>query len=386
MKKLLLYLIVAHFCVFSVESQTYAQRVILFMIDGLHWEAPEKLNMPAFNRLAREGTYIRKSCTIIPHHPTIGDYSKYNSCSFPNPVLHQGTLFLDPQNKMIQELFSPAQQTAFVVNTVAYASVGRGFSTCIMDDILTDGQVVEYACNILKNQHPVFMRVHLQRPGQRGYDISQSALDHPCYRNIFATSSPYVEAIENADRLLGQFVQFLKDEGLWEGTVLIVTSDHGQSRIGWHPFFDEDSWTTPLVFVGNAIADGRELSCFEHTDLAPTIAGLLGKEGPAHDGGAGVFVKQILKSADVSGYAPQEHVKTINRQIREYNILRARLTLLSETDSHYGNVVALLENETFIKPFAHQDRILEWKKNENTTKLIETNEAVLKQIRAILSD
>ena len=386
MKKFLLYLIFVNLCVFSVESQTHAQRVILFMIDGLHWEAPEKVNMPAFNRLAKEGTYIRKSYMIIPHHPTIGDYSKYNSCSFPNPVLHQGTLFLDPQNKMIQELFSPAQQTAFVVNTVDYASVGRGFSTCIMDDVLTDGQVVEYACNILKNQKPVFMRVHLQRPGQRGNDISRIAPGQPFSRNIFASSSPYVEAVENADRLLGQFVQFLKDSGLWEGTVLIVTSDHGQSRIGWHSFFDEDSWTTPLVFVGNAIAAGRELPYFEHTDLAPTIAGLLGKEGPAHDGGAGVFVKQVLKSADVSGYTPVEHVKIMNRQILEYNILRARLILLSETDSHYGNVVALLENETFIKPFAHQDRILDWKKTGNTAKLIETNEAFLKQIRAILSE
>jgi len=382
--------------IFSANSQAPAQRVILFMIDGLHWEAPQRLNMPAFNRLANEGTCIRQSYMIIPHHPTIGDYSRHNSCSFPNPVLHQGSIFLDPQKKMIQELFSPAQQTAFVVNTIAYSSVGRGFSTSIMDDTLTDEQVVEYACNILKNQHPVFMRVHLQRPGQRGYDISQSAPDQPYYRNIFAPRSPYVEAIENADRQLDRFVTFLKNADLWEGTVLIVTSDHGQSQIGWHPLFDEDSWTTPLVFVGDAIAAGRELPYFEHTDLAPTIAGLLGREWPARaggtvdnpvgDGGAGVFVKQILKGIDPSGYAPAEYIKTINRQIREYNFLRARLILLSETDGHYGNVVALLDNEAFTQPFGHQDRILDWGKAGSAAKLIETNEAVLMQMRAIIGE
>jgi len=372
--------------VFSVKSQTPVQRVILFTIDGLHWEAPQKLNMPAFNRLAKEGTYIRQSYMIIPHHPTIGDYSKYNSCSFPNPILHQGTIFPDIRHKMIQELFSPAQQTVFVVNTVAYVSVGRGFSTCIMDDTLTDAQVVEYSCEVLKNQNPVLMRIHLQKPGQLGYEISQSTSDKPYYRNIFAAHSPYVEAIENADRLLGQFVKFLKDANLWDGTVLVVTSDHGQSRIGWHPLFDEDSWTTPLIFVGNPIAAGRELPYFEHTDLAPTIAGLLGKEGPANDGGAGVFVKQILKNTDVSGYTPAENIKIINRQIREYNFLRARLILLSETDAYYANVVALLDNEAFAKPFAHQDRILDWGKAGNTASLIETNEAVLKQMRMILSE
>ena len=385
MKKFLFYLIFVNMSIFYVNSQASAQRVILFMIDGLHWEAPQKANMPVFNRLAKEGTYIRKSYMIIPHHPTIGDYSKYNSCSFPNPVLHQGTIFLDPKNKMIQEIFSPAQQTAFIVNTVDYASVGRGFSTCIMDDMLTDEQVVEYACNILNHQQPVFMRVHLQRPGQRGNDISRSAPDSPYYRNIFAASSPYVEAVENADRLLGRFVQFLKDKNLWDGTVLIVTSDHGQSRIGWHSFFDEESWMTPLVFAGNAIAVGRELPYFEHTDIAPTIAGLLGKDGPAHNGGAGVFVKQILKNTDASGYAPVEYIKIMNRQILEFNRLRAGMIVLSKSDVYYGNVAALLENETFIKPFAHQDRILEWYKTGNTAALIELNETVLKQMRTILS-
>ena len=386
MKKLFIYLILSISGIFSVKSQQPAQRVVLFMIDGLHWEAPERLNMPVFNRLAKEGTYIKQSYMIIPHHPTIGDYSKYNSCSFPNPVLHQGTIFPDPRNKMIQELFSPARQTAFVVNAIDYASVARGFSTAIMDVTLTDEQVVETACQIMKNQNPVFVRVHLQRPGIRGNEISRSAPDIPYSRNIFAANSPYVEAVENADRLLGHFVQFLKDAQLWDGTVLIVTSDHGQSRIGWHPLLEEDSWRTPLVFAGDPIASGRVLSYFEHTDLAPTIAGLLGKEGPAHDGGAGVFVRQILKNTDASGYAPVEYIKIMNRQILEYNILRAEMTLLSKTNDYFANVTALLENETFIQPFAHQDRILDWGKAGTTAGLIETNEMILNQMRIILAE
>src|SRR5690606_978256 len=82
-------------------------RVVLFMIDGLHWEAPSKIEMPVFNSLIPSGTYINKSYMIIPHHPTIGDYSKYNSCSFPNPMLHAGTAFIKPENKFIQEVISP---------------------------------------------------------------------------------------------------------------------------------------------------------------------------------------------------------------------------------------------------------------------------------------
>jgi len=266
-------------CSFVISmAQPVEKKVILFMIDGLHWEAPEKLHMPVFNALIEKGTYIQKSYMLLPHHPTIGDYSKFNSCSFPNPVLHQGTIFLKPENKMIQEVFSPEQQTAFVVNTSAYQSVSRGFTTCIMDDTLSDDQVVEQAIEILETQEPIFMRIHLQTPGSKGFEVSQSVSNKSYYRNIFANGSPYIDAVENSDKLLGKFIAFLKKSGAWNETVLIITSDHGQSNIGWHPMFDEDSWMTPLLFVGPGIAQGRRLSYFEHTDLAPTIAGLLGKK------------------------------------------------------------------------------------------------------------
>ncbi|MEA4917084.1 sulfatase-like hydrolase/transferase [Proteiniphilum sp.] len=379
MKKII-YLIVSCF-ILQVTVQAQPKRVILFGIDGLHWEAPQRLKMPAFNSLIEQGTYIRESYVIIPHHPTVGDYSKFNSCSFPNPVLHQGTIFLSPDNTMIQEIFSPQQQTAFVVNTTAYKSVGRGFSTLVMDDTFSDADVVDCAINILKTQAPVFMRIHLQRAGQRGYDISQSTPDKPYYRNIFADNSPYVEAIENADMQLGRFVSFLKESGMWDETVFIVTSDHGQSRIGWHPLFDEDSWKTPLVFVGNSIAQGRELGYFEHTDLAPTIAGLLGKEWPLPAEQAGIFVREILQGTDITRYVPHTYIKTLNQQIKEYNLLKAKFVLLSETDGYFANFVALLENQTFIEPFYHQDRILNWKEAGTISHLIEANEKVLNIMR-----
>ena len=385
MKKKIIYVII-NCLIFHLVTQAQPKRVILFGIDGLHWEAPQKLGMPTFNSLIPQGTYIQQSYVIIPHHPTVGDYSKFNSCSFPNPVLHEGTLFLSPENKMLQEYFSPQRQTAFVVNTTAYKSVGRGFSTLVMDDTFTDAEVVDCAINILKTQDPVFMRVHLQRPGQRGYDISQSTADKPYYRNIFAANSSYAEAIGNADKQLERFVSFLKDAGMWEETILIVTSDHGQSNIGWHPLLDEDSWKTPLLFVGNGIAKGRTLTYFDHLDLAPTIAGLLGQKWSVSDRGAGAFVQEILKETSVSNFNPARYIQTINEQIKEYDLLKARFVLLSEQDPQFGNFVALLENQTFIEPFYHQDRILDWHKAGTVKQLIEANKKVLTIMRSKLTE
>ncbi len=378
----LLYLLSVNIPALSAKEP---ERVILFMIDGMHWQVPEKLNMPVLNSLIKEGTYVRKSYMIIPHHPTVGDYSQTNSCSFPNPMLHEGTIFLSPENKMIQEVISPKQQTAFVVNTTAYRSVGRGFSTCIMDNSLTDGQAVEQAINLLENQNIRFMRVHLQSPGSIGTAIAMSSEGKPYARDIFGVGSPYVDAIENADKLLGQLIDYLKKTGKWENSVLIVTSDHGQSKAGWHPMLDEDSWMTPLVFVGTGIARGRELPYFEHTDLAPTIARLLGVKAPNTGGGAGKAVQEIMEKTDATYYQPAQYIKTINQQIRQYNILYAKMVLVAEKNNYVANIISSLSNENLTpEPFYHQDRITEWRKAGSTEHLIEANEAVLHKMKETL--
>ena len=358
------------------------KRVILFLIDGLHWRAPEALKMPILNSLIKDGTYVQKSYVIIPHHPTIGDYSKFNSCSLPNPILHEGTVFIKPENKFLQEMISPKYQTAFVVNTTAYRSVGRGFTTSIMDPSLSDNQVIDQAIVVLKNQDPRFMRIHLQSSGEIGRSVSETTPDKPYYRDIFGKLSPYAVAIENADKLLGDFIAYLKTSGKWDETILIISSDHGQSVIGWHPLFDEDSWVTPLIFAGKGIAKGRKLSYFEHTNISPTIAWLLGVEKPNSDGGSGDAVKEIMGNVDATNYNPPQNIRTINQQIKEYNILRSRMIIAAQTKSYFSNIIASLENENLTpEPFYHQDRVIDWYKAGTVKHMIEANELILKQMR-----
>jgi len=380
-------LVLMFFGSFLNSSAQEVERVVLFMIDGLHWQAPEKMNMPNFNKLINEGTYVQKSYVIIPHHPTVGDYSKFNSCSFPNPMLHSGTVFIKPENKLIQEMISPKRQTAFVVNTGAYRSVARGFTTQIMDPTLTDDAVLTQSINVLKNQDPAFIRIHLQSPGELGRSVSVCDPSESFFRNIYGKGSPYVEAIEHADKLLGELVSFLKESGKWENTVLIVSSDHGQSKVGWHPMYDEDSWATPLVFAGKGIAKKRELTYFEHTDLSPTIAKLLGVEKPNNDGGSGKAVLDILETNKISADAHPQYLKTINEQIVAFNRYKASLILASEDNPYYAVVLASLENEFLTpEPFYHQNRITEWHKAESVEKMIKANNKVLATIKFELSN
>jgi len=368
------------------ESNFKPERVIVFFIDGLHWKAPEKLNMPVFNELVKEGTYIQQSYMIVPHHPTVGEYGRIHSSSFPNPVLQEGTLFVRPDNKMLQEVFASDDITAFVANTKAYVSVSRGFDISIHNPKMSDDEVVNQSIELLNRYDVKYFRIHLQTPGNAGRYLSYTSPDKPYYRNIWGEGSPYVKYVEQADQLLGKLIADLKNMGKWESTLLVVTSDHGQCEQGWHPMIDEDSVMTPLVFAGPSIAKNRILPYFEHTDLTPTIAGIMGLEKPNNDGGAGVFIKAIQALSQATGFEHPSFIKTINRQLNEYNALRARIMIAGEKDSYFSSLISYLENELLTpEPFYHHDRFLEWYKSGSTQHLIDTNNMILEQMRHELS-
>lgn len=362
------------------------ESVIVFFIDGLHWKAPEKLNMPVFRRLMEAGTYIPQSHVILPHHPTVGEYGRIHTSSFPNPVLQEGTLFVRPGNKMLQEVFEPDAVTAFVANTKAYISVSRGFTINIHDPTMTDEEVVEQSIELLHKYAIRYCRIHLQTPGNEGRYLSYTSPDKPYYRNIWGQDSPYVKYVEQADRLLGRLIADLENTGKLASTLLVVTSDHGQSEQGWHPIIDEDSVMTPLVFAGPSVAPKRVLPYFEHTDLSPTIAGLMGVEKPNNDGGAGVFISETLAAiASVVDDHPR-YIQIINRQLNTYNSLRARLMIAGETNYYFSSLISYLENELLTpEPFYHQDRFLEWYKAGSTQHLIDANNKILEQMQRELS-
>jgi len=360
-------------------------RTIVFLIDGLHWKAPGKLHMPVFNALVETGTYINKSYMIVPHHPTVGEYGRMHTSSFPNPVLQEGTLFVKAGNKMLQDMFATTDVTAFVANTQAYTSVSKGFTINVHNPNMSDQQVVEQSIDLLNRYDIKYFRMHLQTSGNEGRYLTYTAVDKPYYRNIWGAGSPYMKHIEIADQLLGQLIEDLKRTGKWESTLLIVTSDQGQSEGGWHPIIDEDSGITPMVFVGPTIAINRQLPYFEHTDLTPTIAALMRIDQPNRDGGAGVFMKDVLASQEATHEHPQ-YIRTINRQINEYNALRSKLILAAEKDFYYSSLISYLENELLTpEPFYHQDRFTEWYRAGTTKHLIGVNAQLLQRMKQELS-
>jgi arylsulfatase A-like enzyme len=93
----------------------------------------------------------------------------------------------------------------------------------------------------------------------------------------------YCGLIHNIDRQIGKIIQSLKDEGLYDDTIIIFSSDHGDfvgdyGMVGKH-FFYEPSIHVPLIIKDSDIKSGQEIEnlvCL--TDLNATLKALAGLE------------------------------------------------------------------------------------------------------------
>ena len=293
----------------SASGQEVPDRVILFIIDGLAVKAPERIEMPHYNALKQEGVYYEAMHLPLPGHPDKGEEYPWG-CSLPNPMLMSGTPFVGRESireSMIQKSFAP-EEVAFIVNARSYLDVSGGFGTYISKPKKPDSLVIDITTKKMKEQDFSFMRVHLQRAGIEGMKVSwEKNSDQPYYRNIWHETSRYREALEIADEQLGRFVDWLKAEGLWEGTVLMICGDHGQADEGWHEPYSPAANVTPLLIAGAGVDGPRSYNYCELIDIAPTIAHLAKKKKPA------LSIGRVLYEAFDSNVEAPEVSKNIQR-------------------------------------------------------------------------
>ncbi len=372
----------------SPTASATAKRVILFGIDGLAAAAPERIAMPTFNALAKQGVRIREMFVAPPWHPTIGPWGDLQTTSYPNVVQLTGTLFIKPDTRYVQEIWFPPQLgrgepvgiTAHATNSTAYASLNRGFNHSFMQRG-PDRAVIDWSIALLQSTDVKFMRIHLQNTGEAGrVESADQIKDVPWRHNIWAENSPYRRAAEAADSELARLIDALKANGKWDDTVLIVTSDHGQADHGWHAPMSEASWSTPFLIAGPGIARGRTLSYGEQTDIVPTIAAVLHVAAPNQGPGAGRIMREVFTQGEI--VEVPHRLETINRQMREYMLLEAQMRLASAKRPSLDDVLMQAQNTGLTdRQFYGLDRFLEWYRAGSIDKLIENNRLVLNDLR-----
>jgi len=280
--------------------------IIIFTIDTLradHLECYgyENIQTPNINRLAREGILfeynIVQAPLTLPSHASIltGTYPLFHG------MRDNGGFYLEEDYITIAETLKDFGFTtgAFVAAFVLDSRWGldQGFDyyydnfdlskykTISLDSVQRRGDEVltEAYKWIEKNQQEKFFAwIHLYDP-HTPYDPPEP------YKTQFRDRryGLYDGEIAYVDQLMGEFREFMEEKDLLDKTVIVFTSDHGESlgehQESAHGFFIYDAaLRVPLIirFPENKFASKVIESQVKSIDIMPTVLNLLGEPIP----------------------------------------------------------------------------------------------------------
>lgn len=149
------------------------------------------------------------------------------------------------------------------------------------------------------SQHP-YLQHYL--PNQRGSGVSfgTTGVDNlgMSEMEIKQARATYYGMISEVDQQLGRVIDYLKETDVYDDTLIVVTSDHGDQlgdhwQFGKHSYFDQ-SIHIPLVVRDPSIAAnttrGRQLDMMtESVDLMPSILDWLGLQIPRQCDGSSLL-------------------------------------------------------------------------------------------------
>jgi len=353
-------------------------RVILLIVDGLHYDAIERLDLNHIRKLGSEGTRFREAWIPLPDHPLSGPWRAMHTTSVPNPVMLAGSVFLESGHRMLQNVCPGL--SAILSNDGAYQSLEPGFSTVFRDQsqTLPDAAVLKIATWLLEERDYLFLRIHLQDTGRGGHH-TRNAKTLPWARNIWHPGSPYRKGAITADRVIDEFCEKLKAMGKWDDTLLVLTADHGQSSKGTHPPLEREGWITPLMFIGPGIAKGRVYDYAEGRDIIPTICRIMGWPLPVENGGTGRVLAEVFEQEKSPENRSPRNLQKLNEDLLRYASLVDAAKPKAQNDPGLASALAQAEKEVMTI-----DRFTRWPESGSLEKLIETNHRAIEALRAAL--
>jgi arylsulfatase A-like enzyme len=149
----------------------------------------------------------------------------------------------------------------------------------------------------LTDLEPPFVAVEHHKGGHLPYGYSFAEYDTPGFFEEIRPSledlpALYEESVRTAEERFLEAVDHLDDRGLLDETLVIYTSDHGETLgerrngavIGHGDPISPDLVSVPIVFAGAGLSDRSLDTALSGVDVAPTALSALGRETRDLDG------------------------------------------------------------------------------------------------------
>jgi len=259
-------------------------RVMIVSFDGLRPDEIEAANMTNVMALMQSGAYTLDAQTTMPG-TTLPAHASMLTGMCPAKHIVRWNEYV-PENgyargtDIFDLVHAAGLQTAMVVGKEKLRQVTEPASTDFFAFIDETDKVEDFtnierlAVNQVKKGFNL-MFVHFPDGDLAGHEYGWM-------------SSSQKWAYQNDDRKLGLIIQSLKDHGMYDDTIIIVTSDHG-GHDHTHGTNSPEDMTIPWIISGPRVTPGQLTTDVHTMDTAATTAFVLGLPIPPEWDGVPVF-------------------------------------------------------------------------------------------------
>ncbi|KUP06884.1 sulfatase [Bacillus coahuilensis m2-6] len=259
----------------DIEDLPKSEKVIVVVIDGMRKERFYEARTPFLDKLKEQGTEYTNMETVYPAR-TVVCFSSMFTGTYPHEHGIKSNMVWTLGIK-VESIFDSLRKIGKKGRLLGIAHLVDSFGsdvdpiTAVMKHDEADRKTIDGAKEIMRSENPDLFVVQLIGTDQIGHS-----------RGVLYDD--YIEKIEEADRLVEEFVEFLQEEGYMKNTTFIVCADHGQADgIGGHGHLDEGERFVPFIMHGPDIVKGKKVEEKRSlVSLASTIAFLLGAPFPDH--------------------------------------------------------------------------------------------------------
>ena len=289
MRKTFFWLLVAALFTLSCSpgEQKKAGHVLFIGIDGWSSECVRVAeDIPNIRSLMENGSYTYGKRSVMPSASAINwatifmgiptEMHGYNEWNSRKPAITPISVSEHGMPETIYTLIRrqhPEAETGclfnwngigYVTDTLAmswHSFIGMGSEGYTTDDY------TQTAVSYIKDKKPEFFTVYYDEQDHAGHSVGWG-------------SKEYFDTMKMLDKQVGVLIQALKDAGIYDDTVIVMSSDHGGRETG-HGGFTIQELETPFIICGKNVRAGFEFpEAMMQYDVPATIAAVLGIEIP----------------------------------------------------------------------------------------------------------
>lgn len=267
------------------DSEMKAEHVFFIGLDGWGSYSVEDADMPNVKALMDAGCYTLQKRAVLPSKSAVNwasifmgvptevhGYIRWDSMEPDIPVYQQHL-----KNGILPTIFQilndqkPEAEIGciyewdgikYLIDTTAV-----DYHAMTPDYVEHPGKMSEMACKYIKEKKPTFAAFIYDNP------------DYPGHMKGFHTPE-YYENLKQHDAYIGEIIAAIKEAGIYDDSIIIVTSDHGGIEKD-HGGFDLNEMETPFIIAGKNVKKGGEFSeSMMQYDTAATLAEIFGLEIP----------------------------------------------------------------------------------------------------------